>query len=280
MERYVDKLKELIPCIFDGISDTDNITEIRIRAEKCAYFVFCCGGLVRGRYFTRKAFDDAFLRLCGGNMYKHESTLLEGFFTDIFGGRCGVACNVIEVKGELKVTEISSINIRIPRSFRSAGRNLFEYLNNNGFNGGVIVFGKPRSGKTTVLKSLAGLIAESGRCVCIVDERREFSFNDYSESANMDILSGYPKWRGIEIALRTLSADIIICDELGASDKDERFRGLASSGVPLIASAHSAHIDMLLSKQWFNKSVSEGVFRYYLKLNDDYSQEVGVLCLS
>ena len=52
----------------------------------------------------------------------------------------------------------------------------------------------------------------SGRRVAIVDERGELGGFDLGPCA--DILRGYPKETGLEVALRTLSPEVIVCDEL------------------------------------------------------------------
>ncbi len=268
-------LKQLVPEIFFDIKDIHQLTEIRLRAEKCVYFAFSDKRHILGSLLSRKDFDGVFLRLCGGSLYKHEETFTQGYFTDVLGGRCGVAGNVISLNGSDKMTEVTSINIRVPRMIRDAGNRLYSFLEEGNRLDGVILVGRPGCGKTTILRSIAALLAESGRCVCVVDERREFYLDDYGRTANVDILSGYSKWKGIEIALRTLCAEVIICDELGIDDRDERLYDVASSGVPLIASAHAFSAEKLLVKPYFRSMIEMGIFKHYVNIKDDYSQEIG-----
>lgn len=278
MKNYIENLKRLLPSLFIGIPDTDGLNEIRLRPEKCPYFIYSDKRLVHGAVVDRKRFDAVLLALCGGNLYKHESTLPSGFFNDILGGRCGIGCSVSYIENNIRVAEITSLNIRVPRFIIGVGKELFEYWEGQGFSGGIIIFGLPGAGKTTYIRSFAGLLCECALNVCVVDERREFSSGDYSERANIDILSGYKKWHGIEIALRTMSADVIICDEMGLSDRDEQLADLALSGVPLIATAHASSRDQLMKKSWFVNAVYSNVFTHYAHIENKKCKEIGKLC--
>ena len=81
---------------------------------------------------------------------------------------------------------------------------------------GVLVAGPPSSGKTTFLRDIARSLSlgrfASGRRVAIVDERGELGGFDLGPCA--DILRGYPKETGLEVALRVLSRveDIGFCE--------------------------------------------------------------------
>lgn len=275
MNSYIKKLKQVLPEILFGVNDLEKLIEIRIRAEKCVYLVFSDKRHVLDKLISRREFDDIILRLCGGSLYKHESTLTEGFFTDVFGGRCGVAGNLIFVNGVARITELTSLNIRIPRTIKDAGIEIYNYLESQGGFGGVILIGKPGSGKTTILKSLASLLSEAGKSVCVVDDRREFMVEEYSPRANIDLLCGFSKWRGIEIALRTLCSEVIICDELGTDDMTDTLSNVASSGVPLIASAHGSCHEELLTKPFFKEAVKKGIFKHYVNLKDNFRKEIG-----
>ena len=46
-----------------------------------------------------------------------------------------------------------------------------------------------------------------------------------------DILRGYPKETGLEVALRTLSPEVIVCDELSQRDF-KAVQGAVAAGVP------------------------------------------------
>jgi stage III sporulation protein AA len=103
-------------------------------------------------------------------------------------------------------------------------------------------------GKTTALRSLASYVGggKNPLHVCVVDERCEFDEWDYRDK-QVDILRGYKKREGIEIATRTLSPDLIMIDEIGADDATA-ILSVISCGVPIIATAHAASREELVRK--------------------------------
>ena len=68
-----------------------------------------------------------------------------------------------------------------------------------------------------------------------MDERGELGGFDLGPNA--DLLQGYPKGAGMEMALRSLSPEVIVCDELGQHDL-EAVQRVVASGVALVASVH------------------------------------------
>ena len=278
MNNYLNELFGIVPALRCTDVSTDSLTEIRLRVGKRAAYRHWDKGWVFGRTVDRASFDGVLLTLCGGNIFRHERTLPFGYFTDVLGGRCGV-CGKLSYRGDVPYLEsVTSLNIRVPAFIPCVSRAFVDHWIAGGKTGGAIVFGIPHSGKTTYLRSLAGLIAQGGTCVCVVDERREFSYEDYSDVANIDILSGYGKWLGIDICMRTMGAELIVCDELSVPDRDDRLRELADSGVSVITSAHADSVEQLRRSEWFRVACDSGIFRYYVHLRQGYEEEIGELC--
>ena len=103
----------------------------------------------------------------------------------------------------------------------------------------MLIFSPPGGGKTSLIRDLAARIgggARHGGCA-IVDERREFVREDYSGLA-VDILRGYKKLEGIEIAKRALCPQVIIIDELSGAEA-AALSSAVSMGVRLIATLHA-----------------------------------------
>ena len=131
---------------------------------------------------------------------------------------------------------------------------------------GMLLFSPPAAGKTTALLHLAKRISESEeKRVVIVDERGEFSPEDLSDTT-VDIIRGYPKPKGIEIALRTLGAEVIVTDEIGTADEARLIEFCGRGGVPFIASAHAASLDELYSKKSIASLINCGFFSSLVRL--------------
>ena len=79
--------------------------------------------------------------------------------------------------------------------------------------------GEPDSGKTTLLRGVARELAKQNRAVAVIDERREIFPLEESAALPLDILSGIPKGQAVQMALRTLSPQVILLDELGGMDE-------------------------------------------------------------
>ena len=104
--------------------------------------------------------------------------------------------------------------------------------------------------------------------VVIVDERREFFWDMYRD-ALVDILPGYKKAKGIEIAERCMSAEVIIVDEIGSREEAEAIESVGFGGVPIIASAHAGSLEQLLSKKHILSLVRSGYFKIFAGLYKD-----------
>ena len=133
----------------------------------------------------------------------------------------------------------------------------------------MLLYSPPAGGKTTALLHLAKLISKrDGRHVVIVDERGEFPPGDFADTT-VDIIRGYKKPKGIEIALRTLGAQIIVTDEIGSQEEAEGIELCGRGGVPFIASAHASSTDELYSKPAISSLIRRGFFDTLVRLYKD-----------
>ncbi len=193
--------------------------------------------------------DALLLGFCGGSLYAHDQTLLQGYLS-FDGIRIGV-CGRANVTGErvVGVSEVSAFVIRFPHPAPAIGAEIYELL--TGLNhGGVLIFAPPAEGKTTLLRAVAARMAggDAPRRVAVVDTRGELAAAATRETLLMDILSGYPRGLGISIAARTLAAELIVCDEIGDLAEAREILSVHSCGVPLLASAHGKDLGELLAR--------------------------------
>ena len=82
--------------------------------------------------------------------------------------------------------------------------------------------------------------------VCVIDTRGEIYLRELFSDGIADVMHGYPRAKGMEIAARTMSAQLIVCDEIG-SDAEE-VRQCMGCGVKLAVTVHAAGIDELRSR--------------------------------
>ena len=223
------------------------IREIRLRGGAASKLLYE-NAVIPLSSVTAEQISDIIDRLCDGCAAAHRDTIAEGYISMDFGVRVGVAGSCRYDCGEfVGVGDVSGLVFRMPTGRCEFGEELFSLYNAHAPRG-LIIYSPPGVGKTSALRDIAGRLGsgENARFVVVVDERCEFSASDYS-SARVDILRGYKKRLGIEIAVRSLSAEIVIADELGAADA-EPILDVMRFGVPFIATAHSACAEELYKK--------------------------------
>ncbi len=272
LQMYLLRLNEEI------INDTQ---EIRIRAEQPVVIVSSSGSSFltsSGKtsyilssncvYAYKNEITDTVNKMCGYSMHSHYEDLLNGYVTLPNGSRVGLCGTAVYEKNKVKgVKEINAINIRIPRNIIGASEDIMNTVFKNSIEN-LLIIGSPSSGKTTMIKDIVYQLS-SGRLgkyykVSVVDERKEIfptKSNLKFIGPNTDILSGYPKAYGIEIATRTLSPDIIVCDEIGQScELNEIVNGL-NSGIKFVLTAHASSLEEFKSREVYKKLFIENNFK-------------------
>lgn len=213
--------------------------------------------------------EECFKIICGYSVHAHQSEMVNGYITLPGGHRAGICATANVENGEIAgVRNVSSLNLRIARQVTGAAAPLF----NSVFSGGIcglLIAGAPASGKTTVLRDLARELssAHMNRMIktVIVDERGELAavYNGQAQNAlgvHCDVLDGYPKAKGIMIALRTLSPDVIICDEIGGEEDIKAIGEGMNAGVNFIATIHAASKKDLLARRQVREALLTGAF--------------------
>ncbi len=263
IKRLMDILPYEITYILNKISlyEKEHLQEIRLRinmplcliVQGIAVFVD-----VNGHTFTKpsdksfnikpKLLEDCFLSLCSYSVQSHQDELQSGYFTANCGFRVGVGGNVTQSEyGKKMYRDIYSLNIRIPKQVYNICSPI---INSIDIMSGLLIVGKPSSGKTTFLRELArtlsnGMWGKSYK-VTIIDERYEIcgAYNNsiaFDIGYNTDIISGEEKTSAIEKAVRVLSPEIIICDEVGSMEEAVEISKGIQNGVTFISTIHGSY---------------------------------------
>lgn len=213
--------------------------------------------------------EESYRIICGYSVHSHQNETLNGYITVTGGHRAGI-CGTATASDDkiIGIRNISSINLRIARQINGCANEIVKNIYKEKLQS-VIVAGAPSTGKTTILRDLSRQLS-SGHAgeyykVVIVDERGEMAavYNGRPQNdigINVDVLDGYPKASAIMIAVRTLSPDIIICDEIGDMDEMEAIKSGFNSGVKFAISAHAGSIKELLLRPQSQHMLAAGVF--------------------
>lgn len=212
--------------------------------------------------------------MCGYSIYSFQEQLKEGFITINGGNRVGICGTAVIKNGNIEnIKNITSLNIRIAQEFKGCSKEIFENIKYQ--IGGTLISGPPGCGKTTILRDLARIISTDSKIpkkVTIVDERMEIA-SCFEGKAQMDvglsdILSGFPKGEGILRAVRCLSPEVVICDEIGSEKDTDAIIQSLNSGICVIASVHAKSKDELIRKPQIKKLLNSGAFEKIILLND------------
>ena len=303
-------LKSVLPSLSDEIISSittlpaeilKQLTEIRIRKNlplildfgKNCLFITSKGKLLN--HYSEQAyvvdeeeFDLIFRRLSNYSVHSVIDNLTKGFITAEGGNRVGVASTaVIKNKDITAVKEINALNIRIANEIKDCSRQILNMLYVNSFPS-IIVASAPAGGKTTFLRDFSRLLSGgfNNRCrkVAIVDERNEIAYKGANGinsdiGFNADVLTGYPKSVGIEMAIRTLSPEIIVCDEISTSEEVEAMADGFLSGVKFAVSVHASSKKEIAEKKIIRELVSRNEFEYIVLLND-YTNDFEIMEVS
>jgi len=277
-----ERERGLFSAFFSGAVNRKKVTEIRFRANAPASITYeernisVFGG--REIVFSEADMRALFARLCEESVHTYGSTINEGYVTLSGGLRIGVCGKAVSDGGVIKnVREITSLAVRIPQAICGVSAEILPLILKGQRIYSALFYALPGAGKTTLIRDISAKLGAKRR-VAVVDSRGEIYMREMFYRSLCDFLEGYPKGAGIEIATRTLSPEVIICDEIGDGEAD-RILASQNTGVPLIATAHGGALSALLHRPGIKKLYEAGVFRYYIGVSrphgaSNYSFEV------
>ena len=232
-----------------------NATEIRFRAGTgCSVTCRDKNFLVEDLSVSAEEISQLFDVICRGAVYQFEHQAENGYIALPGGHRAGICGSFArDENGMIRIRDLSSINFRICRDLKGIAEGLYPKLLCDGKFCSTLIVSEPCGGKTTLLTDLVRVLSEKGYRSAVVDERGEIGAvfrgvpqKDLGELT--DVLDGYPKPYGMMIALRTLSPQVLVCDEIGTKEETERMLEAMNAGVPVLATAHARDEEELFSR--------------------------------
>ncbi len=258
--RVTDEIRSMGVCA---------IEEIRLRSGRASSLTTPQGNVILKNVLSRMEIENVLQMLCDGSLYAHSETITQGYVTLEGGIRVGI-CGRATVEGGrvIGVYGTSGLNVRLPGPHRRVGAPVCRMLRDLEGMGGVLIYSAPGVGKTTLLRSVAAEMGSgaSPLRVVVVDSRGEIAPFLENPSLCVDVLSGYPKPIGIEIACRTMNAQLIVCDEIGDAKEAEAIVAAQNCGVPFVATAHASSVEELLRRSAILALHRARIFAHYVGL--------------
>lgn len=207
------------------------------------------------------------------SLFANEDAMKKGQIVIDGGHRVSFAGKMIMVNE--KISSMDSFNcvcVRLSREIIGSAKYIIPHiLTPDGQLRSTLIISPPGMGKTTVLRDAVRIIAsgKNAKKTVIIDERGEICpgtggkiFTDAGERS--DVLSNIDKKTGINIAVRSLSPQLIATDEIGSEEDSISLGDAVRCGVKIIATAHSDSMADLKRRRWMERIISERVFERYI----------------
>ena len=250
-----EAVTEAVMTVYEDLNKQGFLEEIRLRSGRMASLTVGGKNYMMDLTMTSAELFSLLTHMCGGSLYAYSQNINEGFVTLPGGIRIGVAGEATCERGQVVgVREISAMCIRIPHSHGHIGYEIGQLfrkmMRQSGSPRGLLLYGPPGEGKTTLLRDVAADLAGGHpplRTV-VVDTRGELIFSVGGGNLCLDVLTGYPRDLGVGIATRSLGAQVIVCDEVGERREAMALISAYHGGVPLLATAHGKTVRELMRR--------------------------------
>lgn len=275
MGKEEEILKVLPARISNEVKDfllKDSIQEIRIKVNKPIIINLPRKEVILNIVTTLDDIKQILVRVSNYSLYAYEEEIKQGYITIKGGHRIGIAGECVLAQGEVRtIRNISSLNIRICREVKGCSNEVMNFISKNDRVFNTLIVSPPKCGKTTILRDIARNISNGmpinnlrGKKVAIIDERSEIAscFNGIPQldvGIRSDILDNCLKKDGMIMSIRSLSPEILICDEIGTEGDIEALNMAFNSGVNIIVTIHGYSIEDIYKRRVFKDLLENSI---------------------
>lgn len=267
--------KNIYKNIYNVIEKDENlknkIREIRIRVNKPIIIRTNNQDIIIEYFVNQEEILETLSRLCENSIYAYKNQICEGFITIKGGHRVGITGSCVIENGKvLNIKYVSSLNFRIAREVINCSQKYLDKIldlkNQTIFN--TIIVGKPGSGKTTILRDIVRNLSNGiekyqfqGKTCGIVDERGEIAATFRGIPQNdvgirTDVIENVSKPIGINMLIRSMAPEIIVCDEIGSKQDVLAIEYAIHSGIKGIFTMHGKNLEDVKNNQEVYKLIS------------------------
>ncbi|GGK19003.1 stage III sporulation protein AA [Caldalkalibacillus thermarum] len=257
---------------------------IEIRVQNQSYFLTESGQLCRsadqGLVATPEDGQKILNLISRHSVYALEEELRRGFIT-IFGGhRVGIAGRAVVDNGRVQhVKHIRFFNFRVAREMKGIAEGVVPYLLDNGSPLNTLIISPPQCGKTTLLRDIIRVLSSGkaelglrGVKVGVVDERSEIAscldgLPQHDLGPRADVLDACPKAEGMMMLIRSMSPQVVACDEIGSEQDTLAILEALHAGVTVVVTAHGSTLADIKRRPGLKPLFQTSVFERFVVLS-------------
>ena len=256
------------------------VNEVRLRVNRPLSFIFSEGAMFMRSdgslsaspavsnpvMITSEDVENVLRGVSRYSLHSCSKELAQGYFTIEKGIRVGIA-GTMSGANEPVLKYISSLNFRVSRQVIGCGEQVCSQIFSSSSKS-VVICGGVNTGKTTLLRDMCRICGDRFK-VALIDERSEIAASVGGVPTNRigaqtDVLDGYSRSAGVISSIRSLSPDMIFCDEISTEEDAEALLMGTGCGVKFVASVHAGSFNELLRRQVMKPLLNAGVFDYAL----------------
>ena len=250
-----------------------NIQEIRIGIGKPCILIENQEEIILKNIVSKLDMKYIIQKISNYSIYAYEEEIRQGFITIKGGHRVGIAGQCVMENDRVKtIKNIVSLNIRICHEIIGCSDRIMRYINTKDRINNTIIVSPPGCGKTTLLRDIANKLSCFGKRVSIIDERSEIAASDMGiprlqVGLRTDVLDNCKKSIGMIMAIRSLSPEVIICDEIGSEEDIRALFFAYNSGITIITTVHGYDINDVINRNSFSKLIENKIIKKIIVLS-------------
>jgi stage III sporulation protein AA len=263
-----------------NIEHIEDIQEIRLKVNKPVMLQISDKEIITKFNSTSENIKTILKKMSNYSIYSIEPELKQGYITINGGHRVGICGNCIIENNTVKtIKNVSSLNIRVCKEVLGCSDKIMPFIleDKNVLN--TIIISPPKCGKTTLIRDITRNLSNGsknlqlmGKKVCVIDERSEIcacsnGIPQLNVGLRTDVMDNCPKSQGIMMAIRSMSPDVIVCDEIGTYDDVKSILAALNCGINLITTIHGFGIEDLKSREVFKEVLENNIFRRAIVLS-------------
>lgn len=265
------------------------IEEIRIRNNKPIILKIAQEQMIINYNIQKEEINEIFQRICENSIYSYQKQISEGYITIRGGHRIGITGSaVIENDKVINLNYISSLNIRIAREKKESSKEIIQeiinFKENTIYN--TLIISPPGGGKTTLLRDIIRKISNGieeinfkAKVVGVVDERGEIAAMYKGIPQNdigimTDVINNIGKAKGMKLLIRSMSPQVITCDEIGNKEDVEAINIAMCAGIKGIFTAHGGSIEEVKKNRELQSLLQEQLIEKIILLDKNQKGKI------